>query len=115
MAKCIKQLRYYSDLEKNKNNQPTYLEKKFLLKNDENIFKEEYSSITKLGIQTLPGTRFYLNDGLEGPIIIGLTGIYELDLEGISEINNLYFDLKSLELIENNNSAYLIIDIIYDK
>jgi hypothetical protein len=44
----------------------------------------------------LPGTRFYLNNNIEAPVIVGPTGIYELDLENISEINNLYFDLKSL-------------------
>ena len=114
MAKQIKQFRYYSDSEKNKNNQPTWLEKKFLMK-DESVFEKDYFSITKLGIQTLPGTRFYLNNSIEAPVIVGPTGIYELDLEGISEINNLYFDSKSLELINNNDSAYLIIDIIYNE
>jgi hypothetical protein len=60
----------------------------------------------------LPGTKFYLNNGLT-PIIIGPTGIYELDLEGISQITDLRFDSNSLTAVENNDSAYLIIDIVY--
>jgi hypothetical protein len=35
--------------------------------------------IVQLGIQSVPGTKFYLN-GSNNPIIIGNTGIYELDL-----------------------------------
>ena len=41
-----------------------------------------YSPIIHLGIQTLPGTKIYLNGFYDAPIIIGATGIYELDLEG---------------------------------
>ena len=57
-----------------------------------------YTPITQLGIQALPGTVFYLNDDTirSNPIIIGYTGIYELNLEGIAEINTLCFDEKSL-------------------
>jgi hypothetical protein len=38
--------------------------------------------IVHLGIQTLPGTKVYLNSNMDAPVIIGATGIYELDLEG---------------------------------
>jgi hypothetical protein len=61
----------------------------------------------------LPGTKFYLNDG-KTPIIIGSTGIYEIDLEGLSEITRLSFDKTSISLIDKNAGAYLIIDLIYD-
>ncbi len=75
-----------------------------------------YMPIIKLGIQTLPGTEFYLNNlSGEYPIIIGHTGIYELDLTGISEINSFYFNQASIQRIEQIQDAYLIIDIIYDK
>jgi hypothetical protein len=59
----------------------------------------------------LPGTKFYLNNGTT-PIIIGSTGIYELDLEGLSEITALSFDGTSIETINSNNNAYLLIDVI---
>ena len=112
MAKHIMQFRYYGEnnIEK-ENNQPDTITKQLL--NSGEIFSK-YLPFTQLGIQTLPGTRFYLNDNIEGPIIIGSTGIYELELEGISKITNLSFDMKSLELIDSSNSAYLIIDIIYE-
>jgi hypothetical protein len=62
----------------------------------------------------LPNTKFYLNNSLDGYIIVGPTGVYELNLEGISEIGDLGFDRKSLELIRDNPNGYLIIDVIYD-
>ena len=112
MAKHIMQFRYYND-EQGNNNQPESLKAKNLEKGENNIFSK-YTPITQLGIQTLPGTRFYLNSNIEGPIIIGSTGIYELDLEGISKINSLYFDSTSLKLIADNPNAFLIIDVIYE-
>ena len=68
----------------------------------------------QIGIQSMPGVKFYLNNSTE-PITIGSTGIYELDLEGYAEITNLAFDIKGLERIDNNPNAYLIVDIISDK
>ena len=70
--------------------------------------------ISQLGIQALPGTKFYLN-GSNDPIIIGHTGIYELDLEGLAEITALSFDAKSIEAINGNNNSFLIVDIIYEQ
>lgn len=69
-------------------------------------------AITQLGIQTLPGIKFYLNDGVD-PIIVGSTGIYELDLEGLSEITALSFDKDSIKRIDDNDNGYLIVDAIY--
>jgi hypothetical protein len=43
-----------------------------------------------------------------------LTGIYELDLVGQTEITAIQFDADSMVNINNNNNAYLIVDIIYD-
>lgn len=111
MAKRVKQIRYYSDNSANNypidNNKPTYrnLVSGSLL--------SKFVPILQLGIQTLPGTKFYLN-GSNNPIIVGNTGIYELDLESLPKINSLQFDASSLSLISKNNSAYLIIDIIYE-
>ena len=110
MAKHIMQFRYYND-EQGNNNQPEDLSAESL--NKGTIFAK-YLPFTQLGIQALPGTRFFLNDNIEGPIIIGSTGIYELELEGISKINSLKFDSKSLKLIADNPNAFLIIDVIYE-
>lgn len=110
MAKHIMQFRYYSD-EQSDNNQPKDLKAEDLEKGT--VFSK-YTPITQLGIQALPGTRFYLNGNIEGPVIIGSTGIYELELEGISKINSLKFDFKSLDLIAKNPNAFLIIDVIYE-
>ena len=110
MAKHIMQFRYYND-EQGNNNQPEDLNADSL--NKGTIFAK-YLPFTQLGIQALPGTRFFLNDNIEGPVIIGSTGIYELELEGISKISSLKFDSKSLKLIADNPNAFLIIDVIYE-
>ena len=111
MAKYIMQFRYYG--EGNDNNYPSNISKEGLCNRaDSGIFKD-YLPITKLGIQTLPGTRVYLNN--DSPIIIGSTGVYDLDLEGISEINKIYFDRTSIDAIDKNSNAFLIVDIVYDK
>lgn len=110
MARAIKQYRYFND--NNENNQPL------------NTTSLDYISgavfevpscypILQLGIQTLPGTKFYVNYGID-PIIVGFTGIYELDLENQAEIVHLTFDKDSIETIKNNGNGYLIIDILYD-
>ena len=109
MAKHVMQFRYYED--NHTNSQPVELNAGQLVNGT--VFAK-YLPFTQLGIQALPGTRFYLNDNIEGSVIVGSTGIYELDLEGISKINSLYFDSKSLKLITDNPNAFLIIDVIYE-
>lgn len=109
MAKQIKQFRYYGNGEVN--NQPKDLTSSQLA--DGTAFKD-IIAIIQLGIQTLPGIRFHLNNETE-PIIIGSTGIYELDLEGIAEITQLSFESNSLNNIANNPNAYLIIDMICEE
>ena len=108
MAKKIMQFRYYNN--GHNQNQPQGISKGTLVRGG--IFTQ-YLPITQLGIQALPGTKFYLNNSTT-PIIIGSTGIYEIDLEGLSEITDLRFDDKSVDAIHNNNNAYLIVDIIYN-
>ncbi len=105
----VMQFRYYG--EKNINNQPNNISKSKLVSGS--IFNE-YLPIVQLGIQTLPGTKFYLNNGI-APIVIGSTGIYELNLEGLTNITDLSFHAKSLQLIDENISSYLIIDIVYEQ
>lgn len=111
MAKQVKQFRYYSETETRTKNYPAGISHRNLVSGS--IFAN-YMPIIQLGIQSLPGTKFYLNNSTN-PIIIGQTGIYELNLEGMSEITALTFDAKSISAISNNNNAYLIVDIIYEK
>ena len=73
--------------------------------------------IYQLGIQALPGTKFYLNESLD-PVIIGATGIYELDLHEKSTISVLKFAPDSIErTIEamSIGTGYIIVDIVYEE
>ena len=71
-------------------------------------------SVKKIGIQTIPGIRFFVDENSEYPIIIGMSGIFELDLTlSTATINHLRFDVDSLDIIENNPGGYLIIDLLY--
>ena len=108
MANKIMQFRYYG--EKVSNNQPSNISASNLASG--HIFSG-YLPITQLGIQTLPGTKFYLNNSIY-PVVIGSTGIYELDLKGVTQMTEIHFDKRSLNLINENNNAYLIVDIIAD-
>ena len=114
MSKQIMQFRLYNVTEKNgvitsdNRNQPNNISLANLQNGE--IFTN-YLPITQLGIQTLPGTRFRLNNATT-PIIVGSTGIYELDLEGLSEITALAFERDSLDRINEAENAYLIIDAI---
>ena len=109
MAKQIQQIRYYGDKDIDKN-YPNGVSYRTLASGS--AFNKFIPAI-QLGIQALPGTKFYLNNAVN-PIIVGYTGIYELDLNGLSEITSISFDGKSLQAIGNNNNAYLIVDLIYE-
>ena len=111
MANAIKQFRYYGNGggEKNEPNEE-YVMNKWV--NGE-LFTD-YFPIRQLGIQSLPGTKFYLNNA-EDPIIIGHTGLYELELENGVEISALNFDYNSLHIFDTEGSqGYLLVDIVYD-
>ena len=111
MAKHVKQFRYYSEKsEKATKNYPTNLSTRQLVSGS--AFSD-FMPIIQLGIQGLPGTKFFLNNA-NNPVIIGNTGIYELELEGMSEIIALTFEKKSIDMIDRNPNAYLIVDIIYE-
>ena len=107
--KQIRQFRYYNEKNTAKN-QPANIDIRNLISGS--IFAP-YMPVIQLGIQGLPGTKFYLNSATD-PVIIGLTGIYELDLDGLSEIDALSFDYDSIHAIEDNDNAYLIVDIIWE-
>lgn len=117
MARAIKQFRYYS--EGDPRNQPivtgnTEASSSFLTLCNGNVFKNNnVYPILALGIQTLPGTKFYIN-GSPDPIIVGSTGIYELDVVDKAEIVNILFDSTSLLAIRDSDYGYLLVDILYD-
>ncbi len=89
-----------------------------------NIF-QEYGRVSQLGIQGPIGLCFYLNNS-NHPIMIGETGIYELDLEGIGYITSIRFENFSevdehnldhhflREREEDDKADRLLIDIIYE-
>jgi hypothetical protein len=111
MAK-IMQFRYYQD--KDEYNNPATLSGDDLASG--NLFRN-YGLVSSLGIQGPPGLKFYLNDG-EYPIVIGNTGIYQLDLSGSSRIVSIKFpglgkmgDQAQKDLLSNERK--LIIDIVY--
>ena len=107
MAKQIKQLRFYKDGDSN--NSPNQSYKYYC---DDTSFRY-YAPIYQLGIQTLPGTKIYLNQSTT-PIIIGASGIYELDLTNTTGIlNSIRVDPTSMSTINNLDNAYLIIDLVY--
>ena len=121
MAYKVKQFRYYNDksseVTESKRNQPTTLDGTTTLITSEHyvngdVFGKHFP-VTQLGIQALPGTKFYLNEAVD-PVIIGATGIYELDLTNGIQISKISFAFDSMEIIKNNDNAFLIVDIIYD-
>jgi hypothetical protein len=125
MARAIHQFRFYSDAQNEARNEPSgtaYTAAGGMQAfSNGSLFDgtwgdgghKKYVPILQLGIQSIPGTYFYLNGGLD-PIIIGSTGIYELDLTGDIEISKLEFDYSSLQRINEMANGYLIIDIIYE-
>ena len=103
MGKQVAQVRYFG--EKNKNNFPSGLRKVDLTTGE--VFKNYYP-ITLLYIQGAPENKFNLNYG-ENSIIIGNSGVYELELNGIMDITNIVFnDVK----VDTENP--LIINLIYE-
>ncbi len=71
----------------------------------ENILKDGYYPVTKLGIQAPEGTTFTINEG--GEIAVGATQIYELDLTGLGgQIYSIVF--------KETNETSVIVDIIYE-
>lgn len=93
-------------------NYPYHLTKEALASGE--IFNK-FTPIIKLGIQGIPGTKFRLNANLDW-IILGATGLYEIDLQNSSGlITSLSFDPSSLELVDNRKNGYLIVDILYEE
>ena len=79
-----------------------------------NYILRNYMPLFQVGIRALPGTKVYFNNN-SNPVIIGFNGVFELDLSNSSGgvITSLSIDQNSLKEIEENDSAYLIIDMVY--
>lgn len=107
MANKIRQFRYYG--ENNSLNYPSGLAKAQLVSGA--AFQNCYP-ISQLGIQGIPGTKFYLN-GDKFPIVIGASGIYDLDIKNGFRITQLQFAEEWVEKI-NTNNYMLIVDILYE-
>ena len=112
MARKVQQIRYYGDHKSDSDkNQPTNLTGNRLRSGS--IFSQ-YTPMKQIGIQTMPGVKFYLNNSIE-PIVIGSTGIYELNVENLTEITALSFDTTSINMINQTPStSYIIVDILYE-
>ena len=107
MAKMIEQHRYYGP-----NNKNNYNAEYNTLTTGSEFNYGKNSKILALGIQTVPGIKFYLN-GDNNPVFVGPSGIYEIDYSDNCEIKSLKFDKTTIDLIEEPQN-YLIIDIMYD-
>lgn len=107
MAKKIQQFRYYP------NGVSVYPSGLSATKLSNGNAFAGYLPIIQLGIQTLPGVKFRLN-GASNEIIVGSTGIYELDVSDGAAITMLTFDAASLKMIDESGTGYLIVDILYD-
>lgn len=71
--------------------------------------------IKHLGIQSTPGTKFYINEE-KTSIMIGQTGIFELDLTSYDlVITALSFDRGSIRDSNNGSNSFLIIDLKYEQ
>ena len=109
MARKVYQFRYYGD--GNANNYPNNMTTSNLIRS--NIFAG-YGAISQMGVQARPGTTMYLNNSIY-PIVIGETGIYEIDLQEFGQIYAIRFAETSLTNYGvNGNTDRLLIDIIYE-
>lgn len=105
----IQQIRFYG-----KDSQDNYPEKTNLQSLRTGEIFNSFIPILSIGVQGLPGTKFYIN-GSQNPVILGYSGIYELKLEQSFPIKQLQFDLESLNIITENPNGYLIIDLLYEE
>lgn len=112
MAKMI-QFRYYG--ENNPNNAYPKENAKTWQSFCADLSFRSYAPIHQFGIQTLPGTRIYINQS-NYPVIIGGTGIFEIDCDKTTAaISSFRVEQESMEAINNNDHGYLVIDLIYGK
>lgn len=73
--------------------------------------------IHQLGVQGMPGTAININDSSNN-ILIGQTGIFELNLVDTTKINSVKITLPTLPSKDENHISppltfYLLVDVIY--
>lgn len=113
MAKYVNQIRYYK--EGSNKNSPQSIKRSQLSGGTAFKYNSQMGAgIVQLGIQTLPGVQFTINTS-PNPITVGSTGIYELNVDGLTTISSLNIAKQSLDMIDNNDNAYLIVDYVYEK
>jgi hypothetical protein len=108
MAKRIKQFRFFSIADTTHNTPNTNYQTLV----SGNVFSSVLP-ILQIGIQALPGTKFYVNSSTS-PVIVGVTGVFEMDLQDNTQITSLSFDGNSLQAISDSSTGGLIIDVTYD-
>ena len=113
MALKFKQYRYFGANDTNNSGVS-------LVNNQITFMNWPSGTIKRIGIQTMPGVEFNINDNSANApnIIIGPSGTYELDVEATGAT------LGKLDVIENTllpyfdsnmpSTGYLIIDVIYE-
>ena len=102
--KKLYQFRYYG--ENHENNFPTNL----TLTSTTNLL-ENFPTTTQLGIQAWPGAKLALNEG-SSSIEVGLTSIYELELDGLTYLYGLYFDNNTIAGARSDRA--IIVDLVYE-
>lgn len=112
MAKTVGQIRYYGD--HSPKNYPVGLSRAQL---QYGLFFDGVVPITQLGVQSFPGAEILINShqSSAGSVIIGQTGIYELNLQGAAHINQLRVSAQTLNLIDLHKTGYIIIDYISER
>ena len=111
--KQIKQFRYHGSSQaaqaKNYPNVSNY----YGILTKGNLFAS-HGGISHLGIQAIPGTKFYLNNSVF-PIEVGSTGIYELETGGLGNIFAIRFDSVTLDWYDAvGTSNRILIDIVFE-
>lgn len=107
MARYVNQIRYYGEKHPSSNTNMQELTSGAAFFNT--------LPIVQLGVQSIPGTMVVINNHTN-PIIVGQTGIYELNVDGISYITDLKISGNALETINKSNGRlFLIIDYVYER
>ena len=109
LVQKIKQFRYYA--ESAAQNFPSTLTAEQLVSGS--CFNS-YLPAVEIGVAALPGTKFYIN-GLDNPIIVNFSGLFNLRFKEVGLVDSISFDPNTIEYIKTNDSAYLIVDLIYYK
>lgn len=117
MIREVYQFRYYGE-GSDKNYHPGMKDKEYTKINANDLQSgvafNKYMPVRQLGVQSIPGTKFYLNDSIS-PIVIGSTGIYEIELNSLVEIKKLSFDPESIQAVQQSPTFFIIVDILCEK